>query len=97
MALETLIEEWSKYRGEYTDELIRHEGLAGLSTPPPCHSCSEPNAVYRCLDCFFLCMLCQYCIVSAHQSDPLHTIQVSSFLVVVFNLQSNSHLPEVDR
>ncbi|KAF9780498.1 hypothetical protein BJ322DRAFT_1011908, partial [Thelephora terrestris] len=69
------IEEWSKYRDEFTDELARHKGLMGLPDPPPCELCLELNTIYRCLDCFFRHMLCQRCTTITHQSDPLHNIQ----------------------
>lgn len=70
------IRERLKYRDEFTDELMRHEGLAGSISPPLCEMCLEPGAIYHCLDCFSKCMLCQHCIVTAHGWDPLHNIQV---------------------
>ena len=63
-------------RDEFTDELMRHEGLAGSSGAPPCGSCLESSAIYRCLDCPFGIMLCLHCMVAAHQAAPLHSVQV---------------------
>lgn len=74
--LQTQIEEWLEHRDEFTDELMRHEGLPGSPGPSPCGLCPEPNAIYRCLDCSFRSMLCQDCIVATHRSEPLHSIQV---------------------
>jgi hypothetical protein len=80
---QTHIGEWEQYRDEFTDEVLRHEGLAGLGAPPPCVTCSESGAVYRCLDCHFRHMLCQRCIVTAHGSEPLHSLQVT-FSTILF-------------
>lgn len=73
---QTQIEECLKFRDEFTDEVMRHEGLAESPSPPPCQRCSEPNAIYRCLDCMDKCMLCQHCIVTTHRLESLHSIQV---------------------
>ena len=65
-----------EYRDEFMDELLRHEGLGGLSAPPNCEVCATQNALYQCLDCFHERMLCQSCIVETHQSNVLHGIKV---------------------
>src|SRR5882762_2969607 len=95
-----MIEEWLEYEDEYTDELLRHEGLGGLPATPHCDTCSAHNALYRCVDCFHEQMLCELCVVAAHQSDVLHRIKVmityipfSSFLTDVFRNGVGSSSP----
>ena len=77
-----MLETWLEYhQDELLDEFMRHEGLGGLPAPPPCDACSAPDARYRCLDCFHKEMLCQSCVVAAHQSDALHRIKVTRYLL----------------
>lgn len=69
--------------------MIRHEGLGELPGPLPCEACSEPDAIYRCLDCVPDCMLCQHCIVAEHRKpmESLHNVQVMpsfSFLFISY-------------
>ena len=89
MTPQTNIEEWEQYRDEFTDEVLRHEGLAGLAAPPPCVKCSGSGAVYRCIDCLFVQMLCQCCIVTAHGLEPLHNIQVTRLVIFYFRVANS--------
>ena len=58
------------------NEVLRREGLGGSPALPRCGACSTPGAIYQCVICFHQEMLCQSCIVEAHQSQVLHSIRV---------------------
>jgi hypothetical protein len=58
------------------DELVRHDGLQGYTSPLPCSNCLDDPGVYRCLDCGAISLYCAVCLVSRHDELPLHRIEV---------------------
>ena len=65
---------WLPFRSEQLDELIRHDGRAGLTDH--CVSCDNGNGDYRCKDCFGPRAQCRNCLLRDHQWLPFHRIQV---------------------
>ena len=70
--------EWLENDDELIDVFMTREGLRGLPAPH-CSACSALDALYWCLDCVNKPLLCQSCIVAAHESAAsgiLHGIKV---------------------
>jgi len=71
--------QWRDYSRELAlEEMLRLEGR-GDYAGSPCGGCSAPCPLYRCKDCFGGELLCQECMLSKHQHNPFHTIEVSIF------------------
>ncbi|KAH6897836.1 hypothetical protein BKA70DRAFT_1375328 [Coprinopsis sp. MPI-PUGE-AT-0042] len=59
-------------------EMLSHEA-SGLGEEPDCSRCARPlgnEQAYRCRDCFANGIHCSTCMVSTHQNNPLHWIEV---------------------
>jgi hypothetical protein len=68
------LREWANlHRATYLDEMIRHEGRAGVHA---CHRQCGRDGTYKCKDCFGCHTLCQSCFVEQHTHNPLHRPQV---------------------
>jgi hypothetical protein len=74
--LQTKMEEFVDLRDGVSDDMMKHESPSGYSDRC-CATCPAANATFRCLDCLAPFMMCQPCLIAAHQSEVLHTIQVS--------------------
>ncbi|KAJ7183998.1 hypothetical protein B0H12DRAFT_1040508, partial [Mycena haematopus] len=60
-------------RNAFQDALLRREGRGPWWTKGCMQDgCIEPNALYRCEDCFGSRVLCGRCIVDRHRDEPLH-------------------------
>lgn len=68
--------EWEEERQTYLDEEIRREGLAGASLPISCAKCHSLSASLRCTDCVGARILCDGCLCSTHENEPLHRVKV---------------------
>lgn len=68
--------DWLAQRSVMLDELLRMDGLGGLTTPGKCTRCMERVGEYRCEECLGGDLFCSVCIVSCHHQLPLHRIQV---------------------
>jgi hypothetical protein len=65
----TPLQDWATHhRQTYLNELIRHNGRAGLKN---CAEC-EGNGLYKCKDCFGSQLLCRGCFFEWHTRLPLH-------------------------
>jgi len=62
------------YRDSQLDELLRHDGKAGLDAT--CVHCKKDPAVYKCKDCFGLKVFCLQCLIAEHHCHPLHRVVV---------------------
>ncbi|KAF5313625.1 hypothetical protein D9611_010064 [Ephemerocybe angulata] len=71
-------QEWIRdYREAYLREMLWLEGRGGRTSPAVCLGCGGAVApTYRCTTCIGAEMLCKTCIVSAHQQNPFHFIEV---------------------
>jgi hypothetical protein len=67
--------EWTQYADAFLQALITLEGR-GESPANCCSHCQAPEGCYQCLCCDNLGLVCQLCIVAAHQYLPLHRIEV---------------------
>ena len=76
---QTRMLDWINYRVTVLDELVRHDGLQGHTSPPLCSNCLEESGVYRCLDCSTIPSYCSACLVFLHNALPLHRIEVCSY------------------
>ena len=95
--LQAMLESWLPHHKRYLDKFLQLEWLGELSEPPICTGCeSESLGVFRCTCCFGKRMMCQVCIVTLHQSQPLHTIEVHFFLTGFFPFQLNTNLKEME-
>ena len=75
------MKQWRDYSRELVlDEMLRLEGR-GTHVEAPCGECSALHPRFRCTDCFGHELFCQRCILSIHQRNPFHTIEVCSFLI----------------
>ena len=73
----TPLQDWaSNHRQTYLDEMMRHDGLAGVHTCAKCHQ----DGVYKCKECFGFQLLCQDCFVERHVHLPLHRALVRCWL-----------------
>ena len=90
------LREWANlHRTTYLDELIRHEGRAGVHT---CHSHCGKEGIYRCKDCFGTRTLCRDCFVAEHSHTPFHRPQVRLvFVVLIVPLTHSVVLLAMDR
>lgn len=68
--------EWLPFRPQFLAELMRTVGRGGTGTET-CFICGSCSPSFRCKDCFSVDMVCSVCMVSAHQANPLHIIEVS--------------------
>ena len=73
---QTRMSDWLTQRSVMLDELLRMDGLGGLTTPGKCTGCTEQVGEYRCEECLGGNLFCSACIVSSHRQLPLHRIQV---------------------
>lgn len=65
--------EWvANHRQSYLDEMIRHDGRAGVES---CAGC-QGEGLYRCKDCFGFQLFCRKCFVARHTLLPLHRVLV---------------------
>ncbi|KAL0060976.1 hypothetical protein AAF712_012207 [Marasmius tenuissimus] len=65
-----------KHREQYMDSVLATEGRGRIFFGQECCSeCKGTKAIFRCMDCFGLRMLCKTCIVHHHRDEPLHFIQ----------------------
>jgi hypothetical protein len=73
-----------KYRSEYLDELIRHEGRGDFRHEIDCNDCvrqkvakgQRGKSIYRCKDCYTPDLVCDSCCVRRHELNPFHRIEV---------------------
>ena len=82
-AKSTPLLDWVKnHRQAYLDELIRHDGRAGVVD---CAKCGQPG-FYKCKECLGFQILCSTCFLEQHTYLPLHRALVrrSVFLLVGF-------------
>ncbi|KII87536.1 hypothetical protein PLICRDRAFT_113331, partial [Plicaturopsis crispa FD-325 SS-3] len=72
------LKQWTPHRDEYLAEFLRREGR-GYFTADRCPACPTDGpagaALYRCLDCSSLELLCNRCCVAAHARHPLDCIE----------------------
>ncbi|KAF8176874.1 hypothetical protein K438DRAFT_1588036 [Mycena galopus ATCC 62051] len=68
------VKSWIPHRDDILDGLIRLEGR-GIWWTEGCSRCREPNAAWRCEDCFGGRLLCTSCIMEKHRNEPLHLLQ----------------------
>ena len=68
---------WIPLIQSFLDEIVRRDGPGSHSLDGPCHSCHNTVPLFRCNECFSNALLCQSCILNAHQQTPFHRIQVS--------------------
>ena len=67
--------DWARnYRGTYLDEMIRHDGRAGLVD---CSTGCGGEGMYKCKDCFGFRLWCRECFVEMHMHLPFHRVLVS--------------------
>ena len=64
-------------------------GRANFRTAKECPDCSVRHQVvglpeYRCQECFLADLVCAGCCLKRHWTQPLHWIEVSPFLFVIF-------------
>jgi hypothetical protein len=72
---DTPLTDWVKNHCQiYLDELIRHDGQAGIVD---CARCGQPGS-YKCRDCFGFQTFCQVCFLEKHTHLPLHRALVRS-------------------
>ena len=72
---------WKEYRGEYLDACLILEGRGRFfktCANANCGTSSTVTPTFRCLDCFGYGLYCRQCIVTAHQVNPLHQIEVKT-------------------
>jgi hypothetical protein len=75
---------WRPLKQEFSDELVRHDGLADNLGNPRCAHCQrlydadEPTSmrIFKCADCGQF-LQCKDCCLSHHALTPLHVIRVS--------------------
>ncbi|KAF8149064.1 hypothetical protein B0H34DRAFT_734685 [Crassisporium funariophilum] len=85
---------WLEEREQFLSESLRLEGKGDNGSE--CSHCQqlEPSAVYRCLDCDGVDMVCEECLLTIHRRNGLHRIQrwdaVNGFFKEVF-LRSLGH------
>lgn len=58
------------------DEWTRLEASSQLTCLPQCAGCANPQAKFRCIDCFAESLFCQECLLSSHRREPFHRLQV---------------------
>ncbi|KAJ7790787.1 hypothetical protein B0H14DRAFT_2625671 [Mycena olivaceomarginata] len=70
------LHQWAQdHRETYLAEMLRHEGCGDFAEYALCPRCSTAKAEHRCHNCLGGGeLLCQSCIVAAHQQLPFHTI-----------------------
>lgn len=84
---------WTALRGEFLAELLRLEGRGKAAFQTSCHHCLEGTPEFRCTDCFGQDLFCQGCLVSRHEVNPLHRVEVChSVLMIGLELQTHYHL-----
>ena len=76
---QTKVDEWFKIGDKFMDNMMKDES-PGRDSDRHCTMSSVLNALFRCLDCLFLSMTCQSCLIAVHQSEVLHTIEVSALI-----------------
>ncbi|KAH6886031.1 hypothetical protein BKA70DRAFT_1465400 [Coprinopsis sp. MPI-PUGE-AT-0042] len=71
------LKDWIPRRQLFLDELLRHDGLGDFLDRQGCSGCSQQTSeFYKCTDCWDGSMLvCLECLLSKHQSLPLHRIE----------------------
>ena len=75
---DTPLSEWVKYhRASYLDEIIRHEGRAGVQN---CTKGCRREGLFKCKDCFGCRVWCRLCFLEQHAQAPLHRALVSRSL-----------------
>ncbi|KAK7030161.1 CxC2 domain-containing protein [Favolaschia claudopus] len=70
--------QWHKRRDRFLDELLRLEGRGVFRHQTKCVNCERPavEAIYRCKDCFTDALSCKLCMVSSHNENPFHRIEM---------------------
>ncbi|KAJ8494663.1 hypothetical protein ONZ45_g13153 [Pleurotus djamor] len=63
---------WMDERDTYVEEFLALEAPA---TTCVCPHCSQP-AMFRCSQCFDVCLYCKPCIISHHLRSPFHSIDM---------------------
>ena len=86
------LSEWIKFRQEFLDEVLRHDGLGDFLGQNKCSNCGNAAGIIKCKDCANGVLLrCPECIVALHQNLPLHRVEVSGLIFVaiihLINLQ----------
>jgi hypothetical protein len=72
---------WAAHEvNDYLAELIRLEGRGDAISQEQCAQCLSSSADYRCEDCFGHQLFCGLCMVSLHQQNPLHRLEVRYYL-----------------
>ncbi|OJT01852.1 hypothetical protein TRAPUB_7684 [Trametes pubescens] len=66
---------WQGLRDEYLSEVLRLDGRGNFRGAATCPRCTTSTPKYRCRDCLGGEVLCQACIVAAHQNLPLHIVE----------------------
>ncbi|THU82219.1 hypothetical protein K435DRAFT_590194, partial [Dendrothele bispora CBS 962.96] len=70
------LRQYVENRDELVAEFIRLKGR-GVCTSAECPSCPEKApALYRCLECFSVNLVCSTCCIQMHKHNPLHSIEV---------------------
>jgi hypothetical protein len=72
---------WLSERDVFLAEFHRLEGRGDWSSSA-CLHCGEIGnspALYRCIDCAGIELMCRSCIVLTHKSNPLHHVEVFFF------------------
>ncbi|KAJ7837463.1 hypothetical protein B0H13DRAFT_1912461 [Mycena leptocephala] len=73
---------WRPLKQEFSDELVRHDGLADDFGNPRCAHCERPydvdeptlTRIFKCTDCGQF-LQCKNCCLSRHALTPLHVIR----------------------
>lgn len=81
---------WTVLRAEYLAELLRLEGRGRAGVQTRCILCLEGNPDFLCSDCFGQDLFCQGCIVSCHEANPLHRVEVCRPFYYLCLLTQNS-------
>ena len=79
--LQDRLSEWIEFHATFLDKALQHNGLGDLLGHTDCSHCAKALGKFRCIDCPSRRMLkCAECIVTLHQSIPLHHVEVSRCL-----------------
>lgn len=76
--------DWVRHRVRVLNEILRLDGIQEHTSPPSCSNCLDDPGVHRCLDCSTTSLYCAVCIVSRHDEQPLHRIEVRSLALDFF-------------
>ncbi|KAJ7669560.1 hypothetical protein DFH06DRAFT_1321616 [Mycena polygramma] len=68
------VKSWIPFRDDYLDGLLTLKGR-GPWWSAGCTVCEQPNASWRCEDCFGNRLFCEACVIEKHRDEPLHLLE----------------------